>query len=49
MINEAIIIANKIYKTIIKTKDDPLFLSLGQLFTVLLSLQEFGHAIFTPP
>lgn len=45
--NEPIIIANKIYKTMMQTYDEPLLLLQHSFFT--LSLQELEHAIFTPP
>ena len=49
MIYEPIMIANKMYKTIIQTYDEPLFDLHSQPDGLTLSLQEFEHAIFTPP
>lgn len=47
--NDPIIIANKIYRTIIQTQDELLLVCPGQFVTVWFSLQELEHAIFTPP
>lgn len=44
--NEPIIIASNIYNTIMHTYDAPLLLQVHSFCSLL---QEFIHAIFTPP